>query len=211
MTVRTGGASRHAESQVLLDIIEDQVIPLYYSRNGHGFPEGWIKRSKASMKTVMPRFNAVRMMRDYVINQYVPASLHGTALAADDAAARDLAGWKKRVAEHWNEVGLRRLDEPVAVVEAGDTLNIRVAVKPGPFSAQDIVVECLLGACTGPDDFEPMQHLALSHTGMLDSGEMAYELALEATMSGLQCYKIRAYPHHEAMANRFESGRMRWL
>ena len=201
----------HAESQVLLDIIEDQVIPLYYSRNGHGFPEGWIKRSKASMKTVMPRFNAVRMMRDYVINQYVPASLHGTALAADDAAASDLAGWKKRVAEHWDDVGLRRLDEPVAVVEAGDTLNIRVAVSPGPFSAQDIVVECLLGACTGPDDFEPTQHLALSHTGMLDSGEMAYELALEATMSGLQCYKIRAYPHHEAMANRFESGRMRWL
>ena len=200
------------ECQVLLDILEDRVIPLYYNRNGHGFSQGWIARSKASMKTVMPRFNAGRMMHDYVVTQYVPASLQGKALAKDSAAAaRALGSWKQLVADHWGEVGLRRIDTPAEQVEAGDVISIRVGVTPGPFAAEDITIECLLGPCSGGDDLEHEQRLPLSPAGAGDDGELVYELNLEASMAGLQCYKIRAYPSHPSLAHRFETGRMTWL
>src|SRR3569623_1104538 len=62
------------ESNELLDILEKEIIPLYYQRNGHGYPEQWVKMSKASMKTLIPRFNAQRMLLDYVRRFYGPAS-----------------------------------------------------------------------------------------------------------------------------------------
>jgi starch phosphorylase len=200
------------ECQILLDILEDAVIPIYYERNGHGFSEGWIARSKASMKTVLPRFNAGRMIHDYVVNQYVPASLHGRALAEDAAApAQALGKWKHQIAAHWHEINLRRIDTPVEQVEAGGTLSILVGVTRGPFAAEDIAVECLLGPCSGTEDFAPEQRFLLSATRVAENGELVYELRLEASMSGLQCYKIRAYPFHPSLAHRFETGRMTWL
>jgi len=58
------------EGQELLDILEKQVLPLYYERNGHGFSEAWVRKSKNSMKSLIPRFNAQRMVMDYVSNYY---------------------------------------------------------------------------------------------------------------------------------------------
>jgi starch phosphorylase len=161
---------------------------------------------------VIPRFNAGRMMRDYVVDYYLPASRHGAALADEGAAAaRSLASWKRLVHAHWNEVRLVRIDSPVEEVEAGDTLRLRVGVRGGPFSAEDIRVEFLLGPCPGSGDLKPQQVMPFRGAPLREDGQLIYELELEASMSGLQCYKIRAYPYHPSLAHPFETGHMLWL
>ena len=56
----------HADSESLYDILEDEIVPLYYKRDSNNLPVEWIKRMKASMATVVPRFSTARMVRDYV-------------------------------------------------------------------------------------------------------------------------------------------------
>lgn len=58
----------------LLRVVRDEVIPLYYQRNADGLPYEWIQRMKRSMKTLGWRFNADRMVMDYVSKSYIPAS-----------------------------------------------------------------------------------------------------------------------------------------
>jgi starch phosphorylase len=50
------------------------VIPLYYDRNHDGLPRGWIARMKWAIRTLGWRFNADRMVMDYVRNCYLPAA-----------------------------------------------------------------------------------------------------------------------------------------
>jgi glycogen phosphorylase len=50
------------------------VIPLYYDRDASGLPRGWILRQKAAMRSLGWRFNADRMVMDYVENAYLPAA-----------------------------------------------------------------------------------------------------------------------------------------
>jgi len=64
----------------LLKTLRDEVVPLYYDRDASGLPRGWIARQKAAMKTLGWRFNADRMVMDYVLNSYLPAAL-GTSCA----------------------------------------------------------------------------------------------------------------------------------
>ncbi len=64
----------------LLKTLREQVVPLYYDRDASGLPRGWIARQKAAMKTLGWRFNADRMVMDYVLNSYLPAAL-GTSCA----------------------------------------------------------------------------------------------------------------------------------
>ena len=66
----TGDQDAH-DSQALYDLLETQVVPLFYNQDaGDDMPRGWVRMIKASMKSLAPRFNATRM-----VNEYVAASL----------------------------------------------------------------------------------------------------------------------------------------
>ncbi len=64
--------ARDAES--LYEVLERQVVPLYYHRNDEGIPRAWIARIKRAIHTMAWRFNADRMVRDYVEECYLPAA-----------------------------------------------------------------------------------------------------------------------------------------
>jgi len=55
-------------------VLREEVIPLYYQRDQYGLPRGWIKRMKRTIRTLGWRFNADRMVMDYVLKCYVPAA-----------------------------------------------------------------------------------------------------------------------------------------
>jgi starch phosphorylase len=58
------------DAEALYDLLEHEVRPLFYERDERGIPRGWIALMKTSLKTLAPRFNATRMLTDYVENVY---------------------------------------------------------------------------------------------------------------------------------------------
>ena len=59
---------RHANA--LYDLLEHEVVPLFYDRGADGIPHGWVERMRASLKTNGPRFSAARMVEDYAASIY---------------------------------------------------------------------------------------------------------------------------------------------
>jgi starch phosphorylase len=62
------------DAEALYRALTEVVIPLYYQRDRDGLPRGWIARIKAAIRTLGWRFNADRMVMDYVRNCYIPAT-----------------------------------------------------------------------------------------------------------------------------------------
>jgi starch phosphorylase len=58
----------------LVRVLETTVIPLYYDRDEDGLPRGWIERMKRAIASLGWRFNADRMVMDYVREGYLPAA-----------------------------------------------------------------------------------------------------------------------------------------
>ncbi len=52
------------------DLLEHEVIPLFYDRDERGVPHGWCEKIKQSLVTLAPRFSATRMLNDYVERVY---------------------------------------------------------------------------------------------------------------------------------------------
>ena len=52
--------------------LERDIVRLYYDCDRHHIPRGWVKRMKASIRTIAPVFNSDRMVSDYVNQLYVP-------------------------------------------------------------------------------------------------------------------------------------------
>jgi glycogen phosphorylase len=201
------------EANDLLGILEQEIVPLYFQRGQHGYSTGWIARSKASMKSIIPRFNAQRMVMDYVSRFYGPARDHQLKLASDGArGARELALWKDRISRLWPGVRMRAEKLPPRQAVFGQSIPLSVSVALNGLDARDIVVECLLGE-RGKDGELCPEHTdtlrsVTSHQGV---NEAHYALDLKPSFAGLKSMEIRAYPHHRLLAHRFEMGRMIWL
>ena len=59
------------DAAALLDLLEREVIPLFYERAPDGTPQRWVQRIKSAMRTLIPRFTAERMLREYVEKMYL--------------------------------------------------------------------------------------------------------------------------------------------
>ena len=200
------------EAKDLLDIIENEVIPMYYERDGRGYSEEWVKMSKASMKTIIPNFNAQRMVKDYVNNFYSRANNHQKALTANNnEPANELAAWKTKVSEIWPHVRIRRIDDGITTITSGDSLPIRIAVNLAGLSADDVIVECIVGSNNKRGEFTAYEHFIFDAIGENEHNETLFSINLKPSLPGKQLYKLRIYPSHRLLANRFEAGNMIWI
>jgi len=200
------------EAKDLLDIIENEVIPMYYERDGRGYSEEWVQMSKASMKTIIPNFNAQRMVKDYINHFYTRANNHQKTLSNNNnEPARELAIWKLKISEIWSKVKIRRIDEVDGPILSGDSLPIHVAADLAGLSPDDVIVECIVGDENRHGQFEPYEHFIFDAIGENDKNETLFSINLKPTRPGKQLYKLRMYPSHRLLANRFEAGYMIWI
>jgi starch phosphorylase len=68
------GRGDQRDADDLADCLEKCVIPLYYDRGRDGLPHAWIAYMKRAIRTLGWRFNADRMVMDYVRHCYLPAA-----------------------------------------------------------------------------------------------------------------------------------------
>jgi glycogen phosphorylase len=62
------------DSEALMAVLKDVVIPLYSDRDRDGLPRQWIARMKRAIRTLGWRFSADRMVKDYMLRAYIPAA-----------------------------------------------------------------------------------------------------------------------------------------
>lgn len=200
------------EAHTVLDILEHDIIPCYFGEDTVGYSESWIKISKASMKSILPKYNSQRMLMDYLNHFYVPAIQQGKRINQDqNKPAIELANWKRKIHQSWSQVTIRRIDAPVSYIETGDTVTVLASVFLGNLNASDIVVECLIGRSIGNGELDIRESIKLIPQDPVDDEEVLYRLDLKPSLSGLQYYQLRAYPYHELLTHRFELGCMLWL
>ena len=67
------GAQDWADAQAIYTLLEEQLVPAFYERDAQGIPCRWLQIVRHSIRTVLPRFSARRMVKEYVRGMYQPA------------------------------------------------------------------------------------------------------------------------------------------
>jgi starch phosphorylase len=200
------------ESRALYEILQDQVVPLYYSHGKLGYSPGWVKMAKRSMMSLLPRYNATRMVDEYVNKFYYPASKKGSLYAVNDfAEAKNIAAWKTKIRNAWHGVSLRRLDAVHERAQFNETLNFQVAAKLNNLTHEDVVIELLICRQFKTTRLCNFKHFQFKFTGTQDADEHLFELILTPEFCGKQEYFIRIYPYHPLLTHPLEMGLMVWL
>jgi starch phosphorylase len=202
------------EAHTLYEILQDQVLPLYYrARNEKGYSAEWLRMAKRSIASVMPRFTAKRMVREYVSKFYGPTAEQGSRLETEHyATAAKLAAWKQRVRGAWPQVSLRRLDTPTPRIGFGEKIAMEVGAKVDGLAPDDLVVELLMTRHEGDLDGARVLKYSFAPTGNTnEAGEHIYRVDVAPELCGKLDYRIRAYPKPEGLMHPFEMGLMVWV
>ncbi len=72
-------AQDDADARSLYSLLENEIIPLYYERDGRDIPQEWLERVKESMRSIIPTFNTRRMLKEYLSHLYLPAETEYSA------------------------------------------------------------------------------------------------------------------------------------
>lgn len=203
----------HEEARTLYEILQDSVVPLYYSLGPAGYSPGWIAMAKNSVTSILPRFNSTRMVGEYLARFYRPAAQQWRRYSElNFAGARAVASWKAKIRAAWPKVTARRVDHMSLRIPFGERLRLEVAVNLDGLVTEDVVVELLFGR---PGDGYPArntQSFRLRNEGPVSgTSEHLYVIEFKPEICGKVEYRIRIYPSHELLTHRFEMGMMKWL
>src|SRR5262249_810396 len=136
------------ESRAIYDLLEQEIVPLFYTRSSDGLPRGWLKVMKQSMGTVCPVFNTNRMVQEYIEKSYWPsAQRHDAPTAENLKKASELSQWRRRLSQGWPQVRVEAVESkaPSDLVHVGSTLEVKARVNLGSLSPNDVEVQLFHG------------------------------------------------------------------
>ncbi len=200
------------ESSALYDLLEKEVVPLYYQRGNDGIPRDWVAMMKASMQTLCPVFSTDRMVEEYAQLSYIPSYRQWARLEADDIAlARELAAWKQRIFTAWSQVRIEGTEANFSdSVAIGSSLPVGVTVQLGGLTADDVAVEGYFGVLDNQGVIRGGELVSLAASQSLGDGRHRFSGELECRFCGRYGFMVRVMPKHKELGLIYEPGYLLW-
>jgi starch phosphorylase len=200
------------EADSLYEILERQVVPLFYERVEGPVPRRWVRRVKDALVSLGPRVVASRMVRDYVTQMYEPVAARADALAASGyARARALSAWKGRVREGWADVHLVSVESDQAVADIGTERSVEAVVSLGTLTGEDVAVQLVHGPIGPNDEIAEPCAVAMDLAGLDEApGRYRYRGRFCCDRAGRYGFTVRVVPAHPDLATPIELGFVAW-
>lgn len=201
------------EGEALYDLLEKEVIPLFYERGNDKLPRGWIARMKASMSILGPVYNTNRMVRDYAQKFYAPAIERCDQMSADNMQlARELSNWKQRIRQHFDDVKIESVTDSMEQIGAkvGKDIHVEAIITLGALEPSDLLVELYYGSLDDDGQLTSGTAIEMEMVGQENDHRVRYAVDMHCARSGMTGYTVRILPRHRALVSGREPGMMRW-
>jgi glycogen phosphorylase len=199
------------EANSLFELLERQIVPLYYERYQGPVPRRWVRRIKASLGSLGPKVSAARMVRDYLSDLYEPTAAGADRLHRDGyRPARELAGWKRRVAAGWHGVHVDSVETDSAVADLGTRRRVEAVVALGSLRPEDVEVQLIHGLVGQNDELDNPGVVTMEGAASTDDRHLCYRGSFDCDRAGRYGFTVRVVPSHPDLASAAELGLMAW-
>ena len=193
-----------AEADELYGLIENEVIPEFYTRNESGIPTAWVKRMRDSMAQLTPQFSASRAVREYTERHYLPAAAAYRLRSANSGeVGKQIANWQSTLEQSWPGMHFGE----VKIETRGDQHLFEVEVYQNGLDSRAMRVELYADGVMG--DAPVMQDMSQIREQNDGASGAIYSAAISAARP-TQDYSVRVIPFFEGVAIPLEDARILW-
>ena len=192
-----------SEAEALYDILEDEIIPEFYTRDVSDIPIAWVARMRESMARLTPQFSTNRSEREYTQRYYLPAANAYRLRAANHGAAgKRLVEWRNSIEQNWDVL---RFGE-IKCETNGDRHMLEIQVYLGALDPNAVQVELYADKAGGACLRHTMERILSVHG---EAGNYVYRAAVSA-LRPAQNYTARIMPYADGVATPLEEARIIW-
>jgi starch phosphorylase len=205
-------ANDQADVESFYNLLEKEIIPLFYQRDARGISHGWVAMMKKSIGEYAPLYSTHRMLDDYIRQYYYPAAAQSKLLSENDyAQAKAIAAWRAVIFEHWQEVRIDTvaLLDDAAGIEVGKDFVVNAEVTLGTLDPATVRLEIVYGPVDGSNVIVDGESLTLE-AQPLTEGRYLYSGKVKCRQSGRQGYNVRLYPYHPGLSYPYQLGLVEW-
>ncbi|MDR3111988.1 MAG: alpha-glucan family phosphorylase [Elusimicrobiota bacterium] len=186
-----------AESQSIYETLENDIIPLFFSKTRDDIPRGWIQKMKRSMKTLCPVFNTNRMIEEYVEKFYIPASIEHNKLKSNAfELAYKKSDWINFIRSNWNNIHFISSQDTISGdIKISNFITIRSKINLSGISAEDVSVQIFNGQI---DAAHAINSPSTSEMNLIaqEDNNYVFEGKILVNKAGKCAYSIRILPKY---------------
>lgn len=202
------------DAETIYNLIEDEIVPLYFTRNDKDVPSKWVKYIKNNLMEIAPHFTMKRMLDDY-FNQYYNKLISRTNWMRENRyrKAFEITAWKKKIYANWDKIEVDSIivpDPNARPLTFGDVIIAEITLKTPGLDKGDVGVEILFGDKVN-DEIKTL--LVVKQMELVDSGEdwVRYYISIPIYKAGVFNYTFRIYPTNEMLPNRQDLPLVKWI
>ena len=202
------------DAETIYNTLENEIVPLYYARNVHEVPTGWVAAMKKCLNEISPRFTMKRMMDDY-FEQYYNKLIERTNWMRADRykKAFEINAWKTRVRNNWDKVEVKSLilpDTNVRPLTFGEQFVAEITLLTPDLEPGDLAIELLIGRKNNNMEEEIK---AVEKMKLVDSGDgwVKYYIKVPITRAGVYDFTFRVYPTNKMLPHRQDFPLVKWI
>jgi starch phosphorylase len=214
ITAGTVEFQNNVDTTSLYQLLENQIVPLYYAKPDGKLPLAWLQLMRESIRSVTPVFNTHRMVKEYAERLYMPAGEACQAIARENCrAATELSRWKSQMRKDWPlvqiyDVQIGNADRQNILV--GETLDVTAKLHLGPVDPQHVRVE----AYHGEIEIENVRNPQVTPLERVEqssgNGHHLYRGSVPASESGTYGFSVRVVPTHPHLNQAHELRLITW-
>ncbi|MCQ2238847.1 MAG: alpha-glucan family phosphorylase [Bacteroidaceae bacterium] len=202
------------DATTIYNLLENEILPLYYNKNEKGYSEGWVKTIKNSIAQIAPHYTMKRQLDDYFERFYCPMATRKASLVADNCKmAREIAQWKETVAQRWDGIHVVSTEKEEALVkglvETGKKYTVRHIVdEQGLDNAIGIEL-----VTTYVDEKGETRIKSVEPMNVVKKEGNLYTFELEHVMDTAGSYKVayRMFPKNSDLPHRQDFCYVKWF
>jgi starch phosphorylase len=201
------------DANSLYQLLENQIIPLYYAKPDGRLPLAWLQLMRESIRSVTPIFNTHRMVKEYTERLYIPAARSHENFSHNGCEpATHLSQWKARMRKDWPQVRIHDVqvgNKDRQNILVGESLQVSCHVNLGDVDPNHVRVEAYHGEAENGGIKNPSVTV-LNASGRNGDGSYVYQGSVPASESGAYGFSVRVVPTHPNLMQAHELRLIAW-
>jgi glycogen phosphorylase/synthase len=202
------------DAETIYAILEEEIIPIYYTRDENGVPSKWVSFIKNTIADIAPHFTMKRQLDDY-IRQYYSKLFKRTKIMTGKnyEMARHIASWKRKVMRGWDGIEVISMKTPGSdqkPISLGESFIAEIILDLNELSATDVGIEVLFGKKVNDRVEQP---LFIEEMNLVRSEKniAVFECNIPISRAGVYDFVFRLFPKSPLLPHRQDFNLVKWM
>lgn len=202
------------DAETIYNTLENEIVPLYYTRNEEDVPTGWVASMKKCLAEISPNYTMKRMLDDYFDRYYNKLIERTNWMRANRyQKAFEINAWKNTIRVNWDKIEVKSLilpDTNVRPLTFGESFIAEITLETPNIKAGDLAIELLFG---NKDNDVVNEITSVESMKLVDSGDgwAKYYIKVPISRAGVYNYTFRVYPTSPMLPHRQDLPLVKWI